>query len=51
MYILYILLPFRRTQKEQAEHDKYQVKQKEDIPTPTTHELPQQKPEPMPPPI
>ena len=51
MYILNILLLFRRTQKEQAEHDKCQVKQKEDMPAPMTRQLPQQKPEPTPPPI
>ena len=50
-YILNILLLFRRTQQEQAEHDKHQVKEKEDIATPTTHQLPQQKPEPMAPSI
>ena len=42
---------FRRTQEEQAEHDKHQIKQKEDILTPMTHQLPQQKPEPKLPPI
>ena len=34
---------FRRTQKEQAEHDKHQVKE---TATPRTCQLPQQKPEP-----
>ena len=51
MYILNMLLLFRRTQKEQAEHNKHQVKEKEDIATPMTHQLPQQKPEPTPPSI